>query len=413
MDLVTTQLRQIHEATETEMSGRVSTYLPGLAAADPRLFGIAVASLDGNVYTAGDARECFTIQSVSKPFVFALALAELGLDAVLARVGTEPSGEAFNSISLEHDTGRPDNPMVNAGAIVTSSLVSGDPAEKWERIRRVLSAFAGRRLEVDEQMYRAESEHGDRNRALAYLMRSAGSLVGDADAIAEVYFRQCSLVVDCVDLAMMAATLGNGGVNPATGKQVVPGQVAEHVLTVMATCGMYDYAGEWMLRVGLPAKSGISGCLAVSSPAQLGLAAYSPRLDHRGNSVRAIAAAEEISQRFELHLMHDLGLSAPTVFHSTDRAGTTLLRLQGEIEFAAAEKVLAALTDVPESTRRLVVDVSHVTRLQHLAALMIDARLSDRRQDGVEVVVTDASDRRLLRAADRMATQFRAELGSA
>ncbi|TWP34111.1 glutaminase A [Leekyejoonella antrihumi] len=418
MDLVTSELAQIHQGAAQIRDGEVSTYLPQLAAADPELFGLAVVSMAGNVYRAGDAAAPFTIQSVSKPFVFALTLAELGLDTVLRNVGAEPSGEAFNAISLEVGTGRPDNPMVNAGAIVTSSLVPGDREEKWGRIRHTLSAFAGRTLEMDEDVCATERAGGDRNRALAYLMRSAGSLVSDADDAVEVYFRQCSLVVDCVDLAVMAATLGNGGVNPCTGVQVVPGLVAEHVLTVMATCGMYDYAGEWMLRVGFPAKSGISGCLTASSPAQLGLGAYSPRLDHRGNAVRPVAAARELSQRFDLHLMHDLGLSAPTVFYETDEpdatgGGTTSLRrLQGEIEFAAAETVLAALEDVGRAGTRLVLDLSHVTRLQRLAAAMIDARLAALREEGVSVVVTDRSGRHLLSAVDRSSQDLRAELAA-
>lgn len=412
MDLVTTQLQQIRAAAEADVGGAVTAYLPQLAAADPELFGVAVVSMAGNVYEAGDARSPFTIQSVSKPFVFALTVAELGLDTVLEHVGAEPSGEAFNAISLEEGTGRPDNPMVNAGAIVTSSLVPGDREEKWQRVRDGLSAFAGRELLLDGEVCAAERAIGDRNRALAYLMRSAGSLEADADDAVEVYFRQCSLVVDCVDLAVMAATLGNGGVNPCTGVRVVPGLVAEHVLTVMATCGMYDYAGEWLLRVGLPAKSGVSGCLAAASPAQLGFGAYSPRLDQRGNSVRAVAAAQQLSERFELHLMHDLGLSAPTVFHATDVDGTSLRRLQGEIEFAAAETVLAALEAIGGAGTRLVLDLSHVTRLQRLAARMIDARLAALREEGVVVVVADRAGRQLLESVDRATTDLHEELAT-
>ncbi|MGH3448520.1 MAG: glutaminase A [Nocardioidaceae bacterium] len=410
MDLVTAELERIHSAAATNDSGEVSGYLPQLAAANPQHFGLAVASMAGNVYVAGNARVPFSIQSISKPFVFALVLNAVGLDEVLEYVRAEPSGDAFNSINLERGTGRPSNPMVNAGALVTCSLVPGDRDEKWRQIQDALSTFAGRPLELDEETFAAERAIGDRNRALAYLMRSLGSLNANADDIAEVYFRQCSLTVNCVDLAIMAATLGNGGVNPCTGIRVVSNETAEQVLTVMATCGMYDYAGEWMLQVGLPAKSGISGGLAAASPSQLGFGAYSPPLDRHGTPVRAIAAANQLSDRFELHLMHDLGLSAPTVFHTTEIGNTSLRRLQGEIEFAAAETVLAALDDLDEGNTHLILDLSHVTRLQRLAAQMIDARLNALRDNGTSVTVADPTERGLLQAVDRQVTSLHEEL---
>jgi glutaminase len=417
-DPVTAALDEVHARHVGARGGEIPTYIPTLSLVDPDQFGLALASMNGNLYRSGDAEAPFSIQSVSKPFVFALALSELGIDEVLHNVGAEPSGEAFNAISLEEGTGRPDNPMVNAGAIVTSSLVPGDPAEKFDRIRRCLSAFAGRALEMDEEAFASELETGDRNRALAYLMRGAGSLRSSAEAAVEVYFRQCSLVVTACDLAVMAATLAAGGTNPRTGERVVEPRVAEHVLTVMATCGMYDYAGEWLLRVGLPAKSGVSGCLAAASPAQFGIGAFSPRLDVRGNSVRGGAALQDLSERFELHFVHDTGLSAPVVFRSEDLSATDpftpvtpgsrepvvhLRRLQGEIEFAAAETALDDLTietGIREVGTWLLLDLSHVTRVNGVSAQLLDARLAGLRASGVTVFVTDALARHLLRSAD-------------
>ena len=297
-------LDAMHDGLSTLTEGEVATYIPELAHADPKSFGIAVATLDGHVYESGDTTERFTIQSVAKPFVYALALADRGLDEMITHVGVEPSGDAFNAIRLEPETGRPPNPMVNAGAIITSTFVDGATAEaRSKRIAGGLSAFAGRDLDHDERIYESEWETGDRNRALAYLMRNAGALTADVDETLMVYFRQCAVRVTARDLAVMAATLANSGVNPASGRRVVDPDTAVHVLTVMATCGMYDFAGEWLLRVGLPAKSGISGGISAALPAQFGIGLYSPLLDARGNSVRGIAACEELSARFGLHLM--------------------------------------------------------------------------------------------------------------
>ncbi|HEY1486517.1 MAG TPA: glutaminase A, partial [Micromonosporaceae bacterium] len=305
-------LAGLHEGLVSTAEGTVATYIPQLSYADPSWFGIALATLDGHVYSAGDADRLFTIQSVSKPFVYALALADRGLDRMIRSVGVEPSGDAFTAIRLEPRTGRPRNPMVNAGAIITTSLVDGaKPAERLERIRAGLSLFAGRELDIDDSVVESELDTGDRNRAIAYLMRSAGSLDADVDDTLRVYFQQCAIRVNASDVAVMAATLANAGVNPLTGVTVVDPDVAAHVLTVMATCGMYDFAGEWLMRVGLPAKSGVSGGITAALPGQFGIGLFSPPLDARGNSVRGIAACEELSARFGLHLMRSPDLSAP------------------------------------------------------------------------------------------------------
>jgi len=302
---VLTVLQELHTRYSGLDQGEVATYIPELSHADPALFGIALVDLTGKQYAAGDADVSFTIQSVSKPFVFALALTDCGLDEVLRHVDVEPSGEAFNAISLEPGTGRPANPMINAGAIVTTSLILAENMdERWSRIRRLLSAFAGRDLEIDHKVYQSERITGDKNRALAYLMKNAGSLDADVTETLDLYFRQCSLLVTAEDIAVMAATLANRGVNPLTGQEVVTPLVAQQTMTVMATCGMYDHSGEWLLRVGLPAKSGVSGAVVAVRPGDFGVGLFSPPLDSQGNSVRAIAACRELSKRFDLHMMN-------------------------------------------------------------------------------------------------------------
>lgn len=303
---VTSALSALLSQVGPDRSGEVATYIPELATADPEAFGIGLAGVDGARYAVGDSQALFTIQSVSKPFVHALALADRGLDGVLDAVGSEPSGRAFNAMGVEPGTGRPANPMINAGAIATTGLVRADsPADRFERIAAWLSAFAGRELAMDEAVYRSEVATGDRNRALAYLVRSSGHLADDPLEVVDTYFRQCAVLVTASDLAVMGATLASGGRNPMTGRQVVTGEVARHVLSVMATCGMYDYSGRWLLHVGMPAKSGVAGGLVAVSPGRFGVGVFSPRLDDRGNSVRGVAALKLASATLGLHLLAD------------------------------------------------------------------------------------------------------------
>jgi len=285
-------------------SGEVASYIPQLALADPARLGIAVASTRGRVYEAGDSDTEFTIQSVSKPFVYALALRSRGIDEVLTHVDVEPSGEPFNAISLDADSGRPRNPMINAGAIVVAALVEGvTAADKSASIAEGLSAFAGRPLVVDEAVYQSEHDTGDRNRALAHLTRSAGVLAASVDVAVETYFRQCSLVVTARDVAIMSATLANAGRNPVTHERVVSEEVARWTMAVMAGSGMYDSSGEWLARVGMPAKSGVSGGIAAVDPGYFGIGTYSPRLDARGSSVRGVAMLEALSADYGLHML--------------------------------------------------------------------------------------------------------------
>lgn len=228
-----------------DRAGAVADYVPELAAADAEQLAVAVSAVDGTVYEAGDSRTSFTIQSISKPFTYALALADRGYEAVLAKIGVEPSGEAFNELSLEEGSARPRNPMINVGALAAHTL-AGPPgasrAERFERVVSGISAFAGRRLEIDEAVCRSEMETAHRNLAIAHMLRSYEVIEEDAPHVVEDYVRQCSLLVTTRDLALMAATLANGGVQPVTGEQVVSRDVVRQVLSVMTTCGMYDAA---------------------------------------------------------------------------------------------------------------------------------------------------------------------------
>jgi glutaminase len=289
-----------------ETGGKVDDSIPQLAAADPELCAIALVTLDGAIGSSAQVDVAFSIQSAVKPFLFALALHDTERTA-LGRIGIEPTGEAFDAIKLEAGTGRPPNPMVNAGAILTGSLVDGGDVDgRISRILAGLSTFAGRELDVDDDVARSEHLLGDRNHALAHLMRAEGALqVGADDAIA-VYASACAVLVNAEALAVMGATLANGGVNPLTGERVVSREVARDVVSVMATCGVYDGSGRWMREVGVPAKSSVSGALVLAAPRVLGAAIVSPPLDERGTSVRGHIASARLSADLGLHLF-DVG----------------------------------------------------------------------------------------------------------
>jgi glutaminase len=297
-------LERCHTDFSTETSGAVADYIPELGKADPDHFGISLATLDGHVYEVGDTKIPFTIQSMSKPFVFALALDTLGAARVESAIGVEPSGDPFNSIRLNADN-HPFNPMVNAGAIACSGLIHEAKGEAaFDYIRQALGRFAGRELGIDEAVYASESATGDRNRAIGYLLRNSAVIKDDVGAVLEVYFRQCAILVTARDIAVMAATLANRGTNPVTGEQVMTPYAISRTLSVMTSSGMYDYAGEWIYRVGIPAKSGVGGGILAALPARLGLGSYSPRLDRHGNSVRGIKVCEALSSHYDLHMLN-------------------------------------------------------------------------------------------------------------
>jgi len=297
-------LDRCHVDFSAENDGAVADYIPELGKADPAHFGISLATLDGHVYEVGDTKIPFTIQSMSKPFVFALALDTLGASKVESAIGVEPSGDPFNSIRLNAEN-HPFNPMVNAGAIACTGLIHearGDGT--FEYIRQALGRFAGRELGVDEAVYASESATGDRNRAIGYLLRTNAVLRDRVDLVLDVYFRQCAVLVTARDAAVMAATLANRGINPVTGEQVMTPYAISRALSVMTSSGMYDFAGEWIYRVGIPAKSGVGGGILAALPARLGLGSYSPRLDKHGNSVRGIKVCEALSSHYDLHMLN-------------------------------------------------------------------------------------------------------------
>jgi glutaminase len=297
-------LSACHAGFSAETGGAVADYIPELGKADPAHFGISLATLDGHVYEVGDTKVPFTIQSMSKPFVFALALDALGAARVESAIGVEPSGDPFNSIRLNAEN-HPFNPMVNAGAIACTGLIheaKGDGA--FECIRHALGRFAGRDLDVDDAVFASESLTGDRNRAIGYLLRTNAVITDNVASVLEVYFRQCAILVNARDIAVMAATLANRGINPVTSEQVLTPYAISRTLSVMTSSGMYDYAGEWIYRVGIPAKSGVGGGILAALPARIGLGSYSPKLDKHGNSVRGIKVCEALSSHYDLHMLN-------------------------------------------------------------------------------------------------------------
>ena len=282
----------------------MADYIPALAAVDPEQFGLALVGVNGSQHAAGEADVFFSIQSISKAFVFALVCETIGHREVHDRIGVNNTGLAFNSvIAMELNGGSPQNPMVNAGAIVTTSLMPGDTAEQqWHNVLAGLSRFAGRQLELDTEVYESEARTNSRNRAIARLLHSYGRLDVDPEAAVDVYTKQCSVRVSAGDLAVMGATIADGGVNPITGERVVSAGVARDTLAVLASCGMYEHSGEWLFEIGLPAKSGVSGGIVAIAPGKGALATFSPPLDSAGNSVRGQRACAYLSRALGLNL---------------------------------------------------------------------------------------------------------------
>ena len=325
--------------------------------------GVAICTVDGHRYAAGDAAVPFAIQSISKAFTYALALHDRGHAYVDSKINVEPSGEAFSEISLSGEPGRPANPFVNIGAIAADWCVAPD---RFPRILAFYERLAGRSLEVDEDIYREELEAAARNRALAWLLRAAEVIEDDPEEALRVYLRQCSVMVTAEDLAVMGATLANRGIQPITGEEILSPEVTERVLSVMATCGMYDDAGEWMIRVGLPAKSGVGGGIIAAASSQLGIGTFGPPLDAHGNSIRGTLICEELSHDFDLHFTR-----VPRPHHSTVRRvvdlnpQARLVELQGDLAFLGIEATLQAVLTAAQDRPAVVVDLS---RVRHLVA---------------------------------------------
>ncbi|MCK8784707.1 glutaminase A [Roseomonas sp. NAR14] len=287
--------------------GKNADYIPYLASVPSDLYGVVAVAPDGGVAKAGDVGYAFSIQSICKVFNMALVLESIGPEALLRRVGSEATGLPFNSVmALEMHRGKPQNPLVNAGAIATVSLVpAASTEERWSRILGNMSRCAGRQLDVNDQVYHSEMDTNQRNRGIAWLLRAREFLEGDPDATVDLYTRACSVAVTTQDLGMMMGTLVRGGVNPATGERVFKTENVPRILSVMATAGLYDSTGSWMFRVGVPAKSGVGGGIIAGMPGRLALAAFSPPLDDFGNSVRAQAAIGEIAAATALNLFED------------------------------------------------------------------------------------------------------------
>ena len=307
-----TVLRELYDKYRPLRDGKVADYIPELAKADPDSFGISVVTKDGQVFSAGDVKQQFTIQSISKPFVFGLALEMHGRDHVLSKVGVEPTGEAFNAIVLDEASNRPFNPMVNSGAVATADLIEGkDFPERVSRLIGMFSKYCGRQVYVDNTVFMSERATGHRNRAIGHLMLNFGMVRDRIEESLELYFQQCSMMVNCHDLAVMGATLANGGLNPISGERAIEQRYVKYLLSIMLSCGMYDYAGEWAYRVGIPSKSGVAGGIVAVIPGVAGIGIYSPPLDAKGNSVRGIKVFEELSERFGLHAF-ETGYAGPS-----------------------------------------------------------------------------------------------------
>jgi glutaminase len=303
-DVVREVVTEAYERYRTNRDGVVADYIPVLAGASEDWFGISVVGTQGRSFEIGDVGTAFSIQSVSKPFVFALVCEAIGYGEARHRLGVNSTGFPFDSLmAVELNVDRTMNPLVNAGAMATTSLVPGATVdEKWERIHDGLSRFAGRRLSVNEEVYASESATNLRNQGIAHLLESYGRLYFDPDQATDLYTRQCSLEVTVHDLAVMAATLANGGVNPMTGDVVIIPGVCRRVLAVMATAGLYELSGDWLYEIGVPGKSGVSGGILTVSPGKGGLATFSPPLDSAGNSVRGQLVTKYLAERLGLNL---------------------------------------------------------------------------------------------------------------
>ena len=297
-------LDSIHNQYKMLDQGDVYTCEPGLTHIDRNHFGISVVTVDGQIMEAGDSRTDFLIQSVSKLFTYGLALEDHGRSEVLKWVDVEPTGDPYNAvIKVQTGSKRPHNPMVNAGGIAVSNLIQGQgPAQKLNRILAMYKRYIGRQVFIDTPSFIAERAGNDRNLAISYLLRNFGMIEGDIQPIMDLYLQQCSAIVNTKDLALMGATLANQGINPITGEQAIKADYIRDLLTVMYTCGMYDFAGEWACKVGIPAKSGVSGCILGVIPGKMGIAVYSPPLDQRGNSLRGIKVFKALSRQLGLHM---------------------------------------------------------------------------------------------------------------
>lgn len=302
--LVQDLVNQAYNEYKDLKEGAVADYIPELAKVDPELFGIAIVTVDGKVFTAGDVEHLFSIQSISKVYTLAMVMEQLGEDAILEKLGVEPTGMPFNSVlAIEFQETKVGNPLVNAGAIATASLIEGtSEVAKWEDILSFYSECAGRKLFIMQDVYESEAATNDRNQAIARLLAAYGRMYDEPARAVDLYTRQCSVGINCKDLAAMGATMAAGGINPFTGEQVFSNDHVPQLLAVMLSCGMYDYSGTWSYTTGLPSKSGVGGGIVSVVPGKGAIAAFSPRLDGAGNSIRAQKAIKYISDRLNINI---------------------------------------------------------------------------------------------------------------
>ena len=401
----------------------MADYIPELAKANPEDFAIVLATADGRVYAVGDWEKTFTIQSISKPFMYGLALSLLSPSFMEKKVGVEPSGDAFNAISLDPRTGIPRNPMINAGAIATAAQVwRHDPGRAEALTLEFFSSLAGRPLAVNESVYESERASGHRNRAISHLLRNAAVIEEEPGPGLDLYFRQCSIGVTCRDLAVMAATLACQGRNPLTQEEPLNPVITTRMLAVMGSCGMYDYAGQWLYDVGMPAKSGVGGGVLAVVPGRLGIAVYSPRLDAFGNSVRGIATCRRLSQALELHLFDQTPLQQSPVrstykgterrsrrWRSTAEAAVLdplrsqikVLHAQGVLDFAALENVLARIEQAAIDGAVIILDLGQVGELPPASAALLQRQAELLQAAGQQLLLCRSSHLQLPAALSR------------
>lgn len=304
MQNLLTEIYNVSKELTTE--GNVATYIPELGKADPDELGIVLMETGGRIYRAGSYDKKFTLQSVSKPISLIQAIMDVGEEEVFSRVGMEPTGDPFNSmVRLETFTlGKPLNPMINAGAITVSSLIKGINNE--EKISRLLSLVRkmsrNEHIGFNEDVYLSEKETGHRNRSMAYFLKDTGVIEGDIEDILEVYFKQCSIEIDCEDLARMGCLIANNGLDPESNEQIIPPRIARIAKTLMVTCGMYDESGEFAVNVGIPAKSGVGGGIMCAVPNRFGIGVYGPALDKKGNSIAGVDALNRLSEELKLSI---------------------------------------------------------------------------------------------------------------
>ena len=402
-------LKNIYSNVLLNKSGKTADYIPELSRANPNQFGVALASSDGYIHEIGDSLQEFTIQSISKAFAYSLALELVGEKEVNKIIGVEPSGEAFNSIRFQNDN-RPFNPMINAGAIACTALISSvEKSKAFKKIQKIMSDFAGRNLSLDEKVFKSENETGDRNRAIAWLLKNNKIIKTNVEQSLVTYFKQCSLLVSAKDLAIMGATLACNGINPVTKKRVISVENALKTMSIMVSSGMYDYSGEWVYRVGFPAKSGVGGGIIAALPSQFGLGTFSPPLDRQGNSVRGIEVCKRISSYYNLHILEIEGnikdsivasYNLQNIRSSTERKEKNIkilekfgvkahvYELAGSINFMAVDYIVRRLQEL-DKKEFIILSMRKVSQLSSGADKLLDAFIQTFNSLSTKIIFSD------------------------